>query len=298
MRLATWNIYWLGERAEQEITRSESDYELIARVIRKLAPDVLALEEIVDPLLMEHILNLANGEGRDYVIKSGDSNWLTSDRKPVDPNNGYQKPFLCINNATTEFVHGAAIRGGPSGRRPYAARLRERSSGKEFVAVVAHLRSGYPDFLGEGDAAERLKEVGALTLWLGGNATAENNNFPEPGTDDVVIMGDFNAEMNDPNHSLAPLRTDHMANWSWTQPATDGNHWETAIYGNDRYVIDFILFSESLAQKITSQPKVYAWDHDPAMGGSEVFHYGPNGTGNLRGYGVSDHRPVIAEVAL
>ena len=298
MRIATWNIYWLGDRDQSEITRSDADYELIARVIRQLAPDVLALQEIVDPQLLQHILNLANGEGRDYVIKSGDSNWFTSDRKPLDPTNDYQKVFFCINNATIEFVHGAAIRGGPSVRRPYAAKLRERSSGKEFIAVVTHLRAGWPNFLDPGEAADRLDEVKALTKWLGGTATAENNMFPEPDTDDVVILGDFNAEMNDPNQSLAPLRMGNMANWSWMQPAPDGNHRETALYGNDRYVIDFILFSESLAQKITTQPKIYAWDHDPAMGGSETFHVGPNGTGNLRGYGVSDHRPVIAEVVL
>src|SRR5689334_684554 len=123
MRIATWNIYWFGDRTGTRITRSESDYELIARVIRHLAPDVLALEEIVDPLAMEHILSLANGDGRDYVLKIGDSNWLTSTPNPADPNNGYQKPFLCINNATIEFVHGAAILGGPQGRKPYAARL-------------------------------------------------------------------------------------------------------------------------------------------------------------------------------
>ena len=298
MRIATWNIYWLGDRDESEIRRSESDYELIARVIRQIAPDVLALQEIVDPLLLEHILDLANGEGRDYVIKSGDSNWLTSDPKPLDPANDYQKVFFCINNATIEFVQGAAILGGPWGRKPYAAKLRERSSGKEFVAVVAHLRAGWPNFLDADEAAIRRDEVEALTQWLGGQATAENNIFPEPDTDDVVILGDFNAQMNDTNQSLAPLSAGNMANWSWMRPSPDGDHWETAIYNGDRYVIDFILFSESLKQKISSQPKIYAWDHDPAMGGSEVFHLGPNGTGDLRGYGVSDHRPVIAEVVL
>ena len=44
MRIATWNIYWLGDRDRKgNIKRSESDYELIARVIRQFAPDVLAL---------------------------------------------------------------------------------------------------------------------------------------------------------------------------------------------------------------------------------------------------------------
>ena len=120
MRVATWNIYWLGNQAK--IQRSESDHKLIAQVIRHVKPDVLALEEIVDPVEMEQILALANGEGVDYRIKSSDSNWFTSDPKPLDPEKKLQKPFLCINNQTVEVVKGASILGGPWGRKPYAMR--------------------------------------------------------------------------------------------------------------------------------------------------------------------------------
>lgn len=297
MRIATWNIFWLGDKTGK-IERSESHHELIARVIRHLKPDVLALQEIVDPSLMERILQLANGDGCDYTIKSSDSKWFTSDSNPLDPSNGLQKLFLCINNETMEFVKGAKIRGGPAGRRPYAIKLRERSSGKELIATGVHLRSGFPVFLDEGDADVRRQEVEALTAWLQGSAAAVNNAYPQPDCDDVVILGDFNAEMNDPNQSLTPLQSGNMATWSWTKPAPDGNHWETALYEGDRFVIDFILFSASLASKVVSQPRVYAWDHDPEMGGSTQFHFGPNGSGTLRGYEVSDHRPVFADVEL
>jgi endonuclease/exonuclease/phosphatase family metal-dependent hydrolase len=296
MRVATWNIYWLGNPAQ--IQRSESDHKLIAKVIRHLKPDVLALEEIVNPVELEQVLAFANGEGCDYRIKSSDSNWFTSDPKPVDPESDLQKLFLCINNETVEFVKGAALHGGPFARMPYAMRLRQRSSGKEFVATGVHLRSGYPQFLDPVRAAKRLKEVEALTRWLQGQAVAENNAFPKPDLDDVVIMGDFNAQMADPNKSLDPLKNGAMAQWSWTKPIPDGNHWETALYNGDRFVIDFILFSPSLAQKVVLPPSIYAWDHDPDMGGSTTFHDGPNGSGDLKGYGVSDHRPVYSDVKL
>jgi hypothetical protein len=113
MRVATWNIYWLGERTGDKIQRSESDYKLIAQVIDRLSPDVLVLEEIVDPLVMEHILALASTEDRDYIIRTSDANWLTSDAKPLDALNDLQKVFLCINNKTVEFITAAAIKGGP-----------------------------------------------------------------------------------------------------------------------------------------------------------------------------------------
>jgi len=297
MRIATWNIYWLGERTGEKIQRSESDYELIARAIRQLAPDVLALEEIVDPLVMETILKLVNADGFDYTIRSG-SDWLTSDPHPTDQGSNLQKPFICINNKTVEVVKGSTIFGGPSGRRPYALKLRERSSGKEFIAIGVHLRSGYPDFLDDGDADVRRKEVKGITAWLQGDGTTANHNYPRPDCDDVLLFGDFNAQMDDPNHSLDGLTSGNMAHWLWQKPAPDGNHWETALYEGDHFVIDFILLSESLKQKVVSGPKVYAWDFDPQMGGGTAFHVGPNGSGNLKGYGVSDHRPVFVDVEL
>lgn len=67
MKIATWNIYWLGDRTKKLITRAKADHKLIAEVIKNISPDVLALEEIVDPLVMETILKLASGDGKDYV---------------------------------------------------------------------------------------------------------------------------------------------------------------------------------------------------------------------------------------
>ena len=222
MRVATWNIYWLGERTGEKINRSESDYKLIAQVIDRLSPDILMLEEIADPLVMEQILALASTADHEYIIRTSDDNWLTSDSNPLDAANGLQKVFLCINNKTVEFITGAAIKGGPGGRRPYAARLRDRSSGREFVVVGVHLRSGFPNFLDEEDAGVRRKEVEALIRWLGGEAQEANLSFPKPDCDDVVVLGDCNAEKDDPNHSLSPLSMGFMGDWLWVKPEPDG----------------------------------------------------------------------------
>jgi endonuclease/exonuclease/phosphatase family metal-dependent hydrolase len=293
MRLATWNIYWLGDR-EDHIQRTESDHQLIAQVIRKLSPDVLALEEIVDPLVMEHILSLANGDGRDYVIRVAESHWLSSDAKPLDTTNNLQKLFLCINKQTIDFVEGSVIRGGPGGRRPYAARLRDRSSGQEFVVAGLHLRSGFPIFLDEADAAVRKKEVAALIRWLQGEAGDDNPDFREPNSDYVAVLGDYNAQIEDENESLAALGG--LNGWLWTNPEPDGAHRETALYESDRFVIDFILLSGPLHQRMVRPPGIYAWDYDPDMGGATKFHEGPTGMGDLKGYGVSDHRPVFTDL--
>src|SRR5688572_13856823 len=304
MKIATWNIYWLGDRSGK-IERTPQDERLIAEVIKRLSPDVLALEEIVDPLVLRRILERASGGGRHYVVTDAAANWLTSDPDPTGAAN-LQKLFLCINTKTVEFVKGAAITGGPKfGRKPYAAVLRDRASGREFVAVAVHLRAGFPDFLDPEDAADREREARALADWLRGKAEAKNPAFPKPeharpaGEEEapanVVVLGDFNAELLDPNDSLDPLA---LPGWVWENPAPDNGRREPALYNGDRLVIDFIILSPTMAARATTPPSVYAWDYDPALGCPAAFHTGPNGSGNLKGYGVSDHRPVFAVIDL
>jgi endonuclease/exonuclease/phosphatase family metal-dependent hydrolase len=290
MKIATWNIYWLGDRSGEHIARSEADEALIAQVLARLAPDVLALQEIVDPFAMERILGQASGPGREYVLRANNA-WLTSDPDPTAEKN-VQKAFLCFNAATVEFVQAAALQGGPKiGRKPYAARLAARGSGQEFVAVAVHLRAGFPAFLDVQDAGQRRKEAAALASWLRGEAADKNPAFPRPERPEVAVLGDFNAELADPNRSLDPLA---LPGWRWENPAPDGPHRETALFEGDRLIIDFVVLSPALAARLRSGPAVYAWDCDPALGGPTRFHRGPDGTGDLVDYRVSDHRPVVA----
>jgi hypothetical protein len=130
MKIASWNIYWLGDRFGEHIKRTDADYQTIAQIIKNISPDVLALEEIVDPEVMEYILKLASGNGKNYVIRRpDDGGWLTSDSNPTDSSKNLQKVFLCLNTETVEFLHGDKLRGGPAGRRPFAALLRDKKSG-------------------------------------------------------------------------------------------------------------------------------------------------------------------------
>ena len=57
MRLATFNIYWLGGN---QIQRTEDDLGKIAQVIAKLDADVLAFQEIVGVAQLQTILDQAN----------------------------------------------------------------------------------------------------------------------------------------------------------------------------------------------------------------------------------------------
>jgi endonuclease/exonuclease/phosphatase family metal-dependent hydrolase len=136
MRIATWNIYWLGERSGGKIQRDAEDLELIAQVLENVSADVLAFQEIVAPAVLETILKMTGGSQRDYSIRADGGPWFSSTSNPDSASNNYQKIFLAIDRERVEFLGGASIRDGPRGRKPYAARLRDRSSGTEFVVVA------------------------------------------------------------------------------------------------------------------------------------------------------------------
>jgi endonuclease/exonuclease/phosphatase family metal-dependent hydrolase len=296
MRIATWNIYWLGERSGDKIRRGAEDLELIAEVLKNVSADVLAFQEVVDPAVLEAILKKAGGSQRDYSIRAEDGPWFSSTSNPDSASNNYQKIFLAMDRERVEFLGGVSIPDGPAGRKPYAARLRDRSSETEFVVVAVHLRSGYPIFLDVEDAAKRRQEASALARWLHGEAAADNPSFPIPTVDRVIVLGDFNAQLNDPNGSLDPLREGSLSDWTWDNPMADGSHFTTAV--DDGYVIDFIMLSPVASEGITQAPTVYAFDHDPRLGGSMRFHTGTGSADRLKNYRVSDHRPVVATLDL
>ncbi len=294
MNVATWNIYWLGDRSGDFIVRTEDDELLIAQIIRQIKPDVLAIQEVVDPQALERVLEAAREPGHEYSIRVGEDTWLTSDSNPGSETNDWQKTFLCINESTIEFIAGGAIRGAP-GRRPYAAELRHRESGREFTAVAVHFQSGFPVFLDQEDAERRRAQAEALARWLDGEGADANPDLERPATDQIIVLGDFNAEMDDPNDSLSPLQTGSFADWQWELPTSESGHTVTAI--NDGYTIDFILFSPEMIGAVES-PRIYVYDLDPILGGAAAFHSGVDGSGPLQfPPRVSDHRPVTCVVS-
>jgi endonuclease/exonuclease/phosphatase family metal-dependent hydrolase len=304
--IATWNIYWLGSTdPHKHAARSAEDERAIAEVIRRRSPDVLALQEIVDPAMLQRILALAGGHERTYVIEAGGQP-LTSARLPLDPAQGRQSVFFCYDSEKFKVDRWAAL-SSPGGRRPLAVDFWHKDSKTGFTAVAVHLKAGWTNgFLDEDEGRQRREEAAALAAWLKGEATAENPGFPKPGYDRVVVLGDLNAELNlpgapprDPNDSLRPLADLAQQGWTIDDPAPDGEHRITSLFESDTYVIDLMLLSPAMADALTNpKPSVYAWDFDPLLAGPEAFHDGPGGSGKLKNYHVSDHRMVWAAADL
>lgn len=316
IKLASFNIYgfpesFLGNR------RDDADLQRIARVLASLDADALVFQEIIS---LKHLETLTESiAGHDYQLRKRPGwAWLTSGS--TKSKSKEMKVVGAFDANVLELVAAAALRnpeGYPRQRDPYAMHLRVLATGWEFTLVGVHMKSG--GLLGWDDVADkRLQEARFLADWLAGKAELgpdhEAHGFERPPTDDVIVLGDFNALMD--HGSVAPLREDALKPWQWPQAQVvnsldpDGLHtgvddpseqWTTYL---DREVIDHAIVSPSMASRIETA-RIYAFDLDPALDEApgEAAHWLRRRTDyeirseiqpNL--FRISDHRPLLVMV--
>lgn len=297
MRIATFNIYWLGNKDFVKWSglpgRKDADWSLIGHVLGKLDTDVIVFQEIVDLDELQRVLDRANHlTGRTYQIHDHEDRLLgtgkANSQKVVI---AYDEQQYALETASPLHV--------AEGRLPFAARLRSLSTGGSVLVVGIHLKSGQPQFDDESSAERRKQQCQHLADWIVGLKAAVNPVLPQPvGDEPIVIVGDFNAlyelEPDQPESwrivvdSLTPLREGGMEEWWWQKPladpATPADRTTSYIEG---LLIDFVMLSPSLKNRVVRLPSIYAYDQDPEIT--------DNLTREVR-YRVSDHRPVYVEV--
>lgn len=293
MRLATFNIYWLGHTGEeQSIGRTDADRDLIARVIARLDADALVFQEIVDPEALQRILARAGQltpEPRDYRLRDGQGRWLCDNSLLNRPDS--QKVFAAYDANKYELRAASPVL-GHNRRLPFAARVRRLTHRGEVLIVGVHFKSGQPQFTDAESSETREEQCQHLADWIAGMKTGENPEpaipEPEPG-EHVVVLGDFNALYDaDPAEyaavvpSLDPLREGHMAEWWWEKPLRDPEGGDRTTSYLERLLIDFVMLSPSLRERVERAPTIYAFDQDPQI--------------NVADPRVSDHRPVFVEI--
>lgn len=281
MKLATFNIFWLGG---DKIDRTEEDRARIAQVLAKLNADVVVFQEIVDPNELQEILEMANdATARNYRLYDDDDQLLGAGE--VDE----QKVVAAYDDQQYELLVASPILGGVD-RLPFGLRVQSLGGGGGVLVVGVHLKAGYPSFTDEGDATTRRRQCQHLVDWIAGLEEALNPRLPMPLPDEyVVILGDFNAlcDSNVPAlagvvASLDPLREGHMAEWWWEKPLADPAGGDLSTSYLEHLLIDFVMLSPSLKERIMTPPTIYAFDQDPDIGVADER--------------VSDHRPVFVEV--
>lgn len=288
MRVATFNIYWLGDNTKVE--RADEDIQRLARIVHGLNADVIAFQEVVKSAALDEVLAIANSLGdREYRVRDQDGRLLTSGK------DGRMSVYVAFDEKRLELLGASAIHGGV-GRLPCAAHMRGRASGFELLVVGVHLQSGYPEFDDEGDSLTRLNQCKHIARWIAGDEADDNEAFPRPPTDRIVILGDFNAlydasdaadasfHIFDPEgsaNSLLPLREGAMSEWSWERPTI--NLGPPHSVPAERLLIDFVMLSPALVNGVTVPPTIHAFDAEESFSGFGVR--------------LSDHRPVVVEIA-
>ena len=281
MRLATFNICWLGGK---KIQRTAGDLAAIAQVIAKLDADVVVFQEIVHSQVLQHILEVANAStARSYQLFDRNHHLLGVVKPPG------QKVIAAYDERRYELLAASPIFGGV-GRLPFGLRLRSVAGGGQVLVVGVHLKSGQPIFTDVASASTRKDQCRHLQDWVAGRKQAENLVFPAPLPDEhVVILGDFNALYRSDDSKLAgvvmslgPLREDAMAEWWWQEPLADPAGGDRTTAYQEDLLIDYVMLSPSLKGRILHHPTIYAFDQDPEIGAA--------------GEGVSDHRPVFVNV--
>ena len=298
LKLATFNIYWLGNDRFTEMSelepRGEGDWLSIARVVSKVNADVIVFEEIVSLDELQRVLDLAHDlVGRRYEIHDQHGTLLGTG----NPND--QKVVIAYDSEKFDLTAASAIR-GVQGRLPYGVRLRRINEPGEILVIGVHFKSGQPLFDDESSAVKRAHQCQHLAEWVAGLKTADNQILPKPeANENIAVLGDFNAiarlEPGQPSNwqiivdSLNALRNAPMNAWSWQLPAADPNGGDRSSSYIERLLIDFIMLSPSLKEKVITPPTIYAFDRDPEITGPA--------TQPLE-YRVSDHRPVYVELDL
>jgi len=298
LKLATFNIYWLGNDRFTEMSelepRGEGDWLSIARVISKVNADVIVFEEIVSLDELRRVLDLTHDlVGRRYEIHDKQGHVLGTGKQ------NDQKVVIAYDSEKFDLIAASAISGG-EGRLPYGVRLRRKNQTGEILIIGVHFKSGQPLFDDESSAVKRAHQCQHLADWVAGLKADGNQVLPKPDAEEnIAVLGDFNAisrlEPGQPANwkiivdSLNALRNAPMNDWSWEIPVADPNGGDRSTSYIERLLIDFIMLSPSLKEKVITPPTIYAYDRDPEIS--------VPATQPLQ-YRVSDHRPVYVELDL
>ncbi len=180
IRIATFNIEWLGDGIDDNKKRSDSDYERIAEVIRKIDADVVGVQEIENQQALLKVMNYLPGYS--YVI--GNTGWIQNAAVifKSDVEVKYimdYSPLLVKENKTRSGLWVEVKKGN-----------------FDFYMMVVHFKStssfdNTPELRAESFQL-RQQQAKVLRKWA--------DSIVSSGTEqDIIVVGDFNDNPNRTN---------------------------------------------------------------------------------------------------
>jgi endonuclease/exonuclease/phosphatase family metal-dependent hydrolase len=180
LKLATWNIAWLGSHEYNQ--RTSNDYKALARYAKQLNADVIALQEVENEYWAKKVL----GDDYHYYFTSRD--WV-------------QRVGVAIKKSAQLSVQAKEYKALDVGKVRNGLEITLSRNGKEISLLAVHLKSGcfakpldkqsIEKMPSDTDKAQKAqfacevlsKQIPPLEQWIDNKA---NNN------QSVIVLGDFN----------------------------------------------------------------------------------------------------------
>jgi len=256
--IATFNISWLGDGIDDEIPRTDADYQRIANIISNLNPDIMGLQEIENDAAINKLLNYLPGY-EFYIGKNG----------------GNQNPCIIYKKGIEVSEQGEYT---PLIVEPYKTRpgliAKVRKGNFDFIMLVVHLKStSRYDSTAELEQYSRelrKQQAELVNYWSDSVLSLKTEK-------DIIILGDFNDYPNRvTNPTLSSLAENSNLNFltmdlkSCKFPILNGiDHIITSDNANKRYVVGSLrLYDFNSSMSETEIEKVS--DHCPILVQLEV----------------------------
>lgn len=180
IRIATFNIEWLGDGIDDRKNRTESDYERIADVIRKIDADVIGVQEIENEQALLKVMTFLPG----YSYIMGNTGWI-------------QNPAVIYkNDINVKYIMDYSPLAVKDNKTRSGLWVKVKKGNFDFYMMVVHFKStssfdNTPELRTESFQL-RQQQAKVLRKWADSlvNSGAEQ---------DIIVVGDFNDNPNRTN---------------------------------------------------------------------------------------------------
>lgn len=221
LTVSTFNIKWLGDGIDDNVYRTDKDYNNISSIISSLDSDILALQEIENREAIEKIIDTNNFAIYTSSFPKEQKTALVIN-KEITVNEVYQLDEIALGN--NDLRPGVVAYCELNGFDFFVGSFHFKATSRHDDTPVKRTRS----FDMRQDQSDKLVE-------------SLNKLMKARGDSDVILMGDFNDSPAKENSNITALDTD---NWEFI--TSDMNSCKYPRLKS----IDHIIINEEIKEKI------------------------------------------------
>lgn len=221
--VGTFNIEWLGDGIDDQKLRTEEEYTAIARVIKEMNLDILALQEIENQSALNHLMKYLNGYKSVVTNSGGKQNLALLYKSNIEVFDIQEYSPLEVIKDRTRPALIASI----------------KKDNFDFRIMIVHLKStsSHDDTpeLKQKSFEIRKSQVNLISHWI-------DSCMVHSKEKDYIILGDFNDHIQKPNSQLK-----HLAQNKYLECVTKDLK---SCLRNDWSTIDNIFISKNVSKRV------------------------------------------------